>query len=50
MRWTRRNILITPFVLLGVPVTLAAWCLEWLFDRGLRIANWIADNMPRWEQ
>lgn len=49
MRWTRRNILITPFVLLGAPVTLAARGAAWLCEHGIRAALWIGDSMPRWK-
>lgn len=50
MRWSRRNVLITPLVLLGAPVQLGAramrWLLQW-FDAALLL---LQEAMPRWEE
>lgn len=45
----QRNLLISPLVFLGVPVTLLARGVEWSATRVARAAHWLSEAMPRWE-
>jgi len=48
MRWSVRNIFITPLVLICAPATLASRFVAELLRHTADGIDWLADRMPRW--
>jgi hypothetical protein len=49
MKWDKRtawNIVKFPFIILGIPVTLFFWGIEWVSDW----SEIVTDKLPKWDR